>query len=232
MKTKAFWAAFTQTLPICVGFLFLGMSYGFLMQSKGFSFVYPLFMSLFIFAGSMKLVTVSLLLSAFNPFYAFFLALMVNARHLFYGISMLERYKNVGWKKFYLIYGMCDESFTVNCTITPPSDVDKGWFMLFVTLLNQIYWVAGATLGSLLGYIIKFDTTGIDFVMTALFVVMFLGQWDEAKEHRPALVGLGCACLCLLLFGGDSFVLPAMALIVLCFTFDRKRAEQTTKEAA
>ncbi len=157
---------------------------------------------------------------------------MVNARHLFYGISMLDKYKGLGWKKPYLIFGMCDESFTINCTVKPPADVDSGWFMFFVTLLNQIYWVAGATLGSLLGYIIKFDTTGIDFVMTALFVVMFLGQWDEAKEHRPALVGLGCACLCLLLFGGDSFVLPAMALIVLCFTFDRKRAEQTTKEAA
>ena len=232
MKTKAFKAALPYTLPICVGFLFLGMSYGFLMKSKGFSFVYPMFMSMFIFAGSMEFVTVELLLSAFHPLHAFLLALMVNARHLFYGISMLEKYKNTGWKKPYLIFGMCDESFTVNCTVTPPSDVDKGWFMLFVTLLNQIYWVVGATLGSLLGYIIKFDTTGIDFVMTALFVVMFLGQWDEAKEHRPALVGLGCACLCLLLFGGDSFVLPAMALIVLCFTFDRKRAEQTTKEAA
>ena len=232
MKRKAFKAALPYTLPICVGFLFLGMSYGFLMKSKGFSFVYPMFMSMFIFAGSMEFVTVELLLSAFHPLHAFLLALMVNARHLFYGISMLEKYKNTGWKKPYLIFGMCDESFTVNCTVTPPSDVDKGWFMLFVTLLNQIYWVVGATLGSLLGYIIKFDTTGIDFVMTALFVVMFLGQWDEAKEHRPALVGLGCACLCLLLFGGDSFVLPAMALIVLCFTFDRKRAEQTTKEAA
>ncbi len=226
MKTKAFKAALPYTLPICIGFLFLGMSYGFLMRSKGFSFIYPLFMSMFIFAGSMEFVTVELLLSAFNPFHAFFLALMVNARHLFYGISMLEKYKNTGWKKPYLIYGMCDESFTINCTVTPPPEVDKGWFMLFVTLLNQIYWVSGATLGALLGYVIHFDTTGIEFVMTALFVVMFINQWEEAKDHRPALTGLGCSLLCLFLFGSQNFILPAMALIILCFTIDKRKKDR------
>lgn len=222
MKRKAFQAALPHTIPIAVGFLFLGMSYGFLMRSKGFSVFYPMFMSFFIFAGSMEFVTVHLLLSAFQPFYAFFLALMVNARHLFYGISMLEKYKNTGWKKPYLIYGMCDESFTVNCTVTPPPDVDRGWFMLFVTLLNQMYWVAGATMGALLGYVIHFDTTGIEFVMTALFVVMFFNQWEESKDHRPALIGLGCSLLCLLVFGSQGFILPAMALIILCFSIGRR----------
>lgn len=226
MKTRAFKAALPCTIPICVGFLFLGMSYGFLMRSKGFSFVYPMLMSFFIFAGSMEFVTVNLLLSAFNPIYAFFLTLMVNARHLFYGISMLEKYKNVGWKKPYLIYGMCDESFTINCTVTPPLDVDKGWFMFFVTLLNQIYWVSGATLGALLGYVIHFDTTGIEFVMTALFVVMFINQWEETKNHRSALTGLGCSLLCLLLFGAGNFIIPAMVLIILCFTLTRKKATE------
>lgn len=224
MKTKAFKAALPCTLPICVGFLFLGMSYGFLMRSKGFSFVYPMLMSFFIFAGSMEFVTVNLLLSAFHPIYAFFLTLMVNARHLFYGISMLEKYKKVGWKKLYLIYGMCDESFTINCTVTPPPDVDKGWFMFFVTLLNQIYWVSGATLGALLGYVIQFNTKGIEFVMTALFVVMFINQWDETQNHRSALTGVGCSSLCLLLFGPGNFILPAMALMILCFTMTKKSA--------
>ena len=209
MKTKAFKAALPYTLPICIGFLFLGMSYGFLMRSKGFSFVYPMFMSLFIFAGSMEFVTVELLLSAFHPLHAFFLALMVNA-------------KNTGWKKPYLIYGMCDESFTINCTVAPPPDVDRGWFMFFVTLLNQIYWVTGATAGALLGYVIHFDTTGIEFVMTALFVVMFINQWEESRDHRPALTGLGCSLLCLLVFGNQGFILPAMALIILCFSIGRK----------
>lgn len=218
---KAFKAAVPHTLPICIGFLFLGMSYGFLMRSKGFSFIYPMLMSLFIFAGSMEFVTVNLLLSTFNPLHAFLLALMVNARHLFYGVSMLQKYQNVGLKKLYLIYGMCDESFTINCTVTPPPDIDKGWFMFFVTLLNHIYWVSGATLGALLGYVIHFDTTGIEFVMTALFVVMFINQWSETEHHTSAFIGIGCSLLCLLLLGSENFILPAMVLIIICFTLQR-----------
>lgn len=229
MKRKAFQAALPHTIPIAVGFLFLGMSYGFLMQSKGFSVFYPMLMSFFIFAGSMEFVTVDLLLSAFHPGYAFFLALMVNARHLFYGISMLDRYKSVGWKKFYLIYGMCDESFTVNCSVTPPPEVDRGWFMFFVTLLNQAYWVGGATLGALLGYVIRFDTKGIEFVMTALFVVMFLNQWEESKDHRSAITGLGCSFFCLLVFGSGRFIIPAMVLMILCLTLGRKRENKEKK---
>lgn len=226
MKRKAFQAALPHTVPIAVGFLFLGMSYGFLMRSKGFSVFYPMLMSFFIFAGSMEFVTVNLLLSAFDPVRGFFLALMVNARHLFYGISMLDKYKGTGWKKFYLIYGMCDESFTINCSVTPPPDVDREWFMFFVTLLNQIYWVSGATLGALLGYVVRFDTKGIEFVMTALFIVMFLNRWEEAKDHRPALTGVGCTLLCLLVFGSEQFILPAMALIILCFTYARKQTAE------
>ena len=226
MKKKAFQAALPHTIPIAVGFLFLGMSYGFLMRSKGFSVWYPMFMSLFIFAGSMEFVTVNLLLSAFQPVYGFLLALMVNARHLFYGISMLSKYKGVGWKKLYLIYGMCDESFTVNCSVTPPPEVDRGWFMFFVTLLNQVYWVGGATFGALLGYVIRFETKGIEFVMTALFVVMFLNQWEESKDHRFALTGLGCSLFCLLVFGSGGFILPAMILIILCFTLSKKKDER------
>lgn len=229
MKRKAFKAALPYTLPICVGFLFLGMSYGFLMKSKGFSFIYPMLMSLFIFAGSMEFVTVNLLLSAFNPLHALFLALMVNARHLFYGISMLEKYQNVGKKKLYLIYGMCDESFSVNCAVSP-NGVDKGWFMFFVTLLNHFYWVAGATAGAVLGYIINFDTTGIEFVMTALFTVMFINQCEEKKHRSSALTGVICSLVCLLIFGSENFLLPAMALIVICFIIaDKNSAEVNAK---
>ncbi len=226
MKLKAFKAALPHTLPIAVGFLFLGMSYGFLMKSQGFSFIYPMLMSLFIFAGSMEFVTVNLLMTSFNPLYAFFLTLMVNARHLFYGISMLDKYKNTGFKKLYLIFGMCDESFTINCTVTPPADVDRGWFMFFVTLLNHFYWVAGATLGALLGYIIQFNTAGIEFVMTALFVVMFINQWEETKEHSSAVIGVVCSAVCLFVFGGKSFIVPAMGLIILCFTLGRNKLDR------
>lgn len=226
MKRKAFKAALPYTIPICVGFLFLGISYGFLMRSRGFSFLYPVFMSLFIFAGSMEFVTANLLLSAFHPMYAFLLSLMVNARHLFYGISMLQKYQNTGKKKWYLIYGMCDESFTINYTIEPPEEVDRGWFMFFVTLLNHIYWVTGATIGALLGYMIHFDTTGIEFVMTALFVVMFINQWEEQEHHGFALTGLGCSILCLLIFGSNNFILPTMILIVVCFTLDSSKNQK------
>lgn len=227
MKTKAFRAAFPYTLPICVGFLFLGMSYGFLMGSYGFSFVYPMLMSLFIFAGSMEFVTANLLLMpTFQPLHAFLLTLMVNARHLFYGLSLLEKFRGLGWKKPYLIFGLCDETFSIHCAVTPPEDVDLGWFMFFTTVLNQSYWVAGATLGGLLGQVIHFNTQGIEFVMTALFVVMFLSQWEQTKDHRPALVGVGCTLLCLLVLGSDHFLLPAMALIILCFLFLRKKFPQ------
>ena len=226
MKKKAFRAALPHTIPIFIGFLCLGMSYGFLMKSKGFGFMYPVMMSLIVFAGSMQFVAVELLLSAYNPWYALVLTIMVNARHLFYGISMLDKYKNTGVKKLYLIFGMCDESFSINCTVTPPGDVDRGWFMFFVTLLNQFYWVLGTALGALLGYVLRFDTTGIEFVMTAMFVVIFLNQWEESKDHRPALIGVGSSLLCLFLFGSEGFIIPAMALIVLCFTVGKGKGRE------
>ena len=218
IQKKALKAAFPYTLPICTGFLALGIAYGIYMNKSGFSFIYPILMSLFIFAGSMEIVTVSLLLSAFDPLSAFLLTIMVNARHLFYGISMLEKYKNMGIKKWYLIFGMCDESFSINCSVIPPADVDHGWFMFFVTLLNHIYWVAGATIGGILGSCIKCSTKGIDFVLTALFVVIFLNQWEETGHHLPALVGLLSSAICLLFFGSDKFMIPAMILIVLILT--------------
>ena len=221
-KSKALRAALPHTLPICAGFLFLGIAYGVYMHSKGFSFLWPMLMSTTIFAGSMEFVAVNLLLSSFDPVYAFLLTLMVNARHLFYGISMLQKYQGAGKKKWYLIFGMCDESFSINCTTEPPEGVDKGWFMFFVTLLNQCYWVAGATLGGLLGGAVTFNTTGIDFVMTALFVVIFLDQWRAAKNHLPAVIGVAASFVCLLLFGVDNFILPAMALILTVLTLLKK----------
>ena len=220
-------AARPYTRPTVVGVHFVGLSYGFLMRSQGFSVWYPLFMSMFIFAGSMEFVTANLLLlPTFQPLHAFLLTLMVNARHLFYGLSMLDKFKNLGWKKPYLIFGLCDETFSIHCAVTPPAGIDRGWFMFFVTILNQIYWVAGATLGSLLGYLIQFNTTGIEFVMTALFVVMFLTQWEENKDHRPALIGVGCTALCLVVLGSDHFLLPAMGLIILAFLALRKTFPQ------
>ena len=218
--------AFPYTIPIFAGFWFLGMTYGIYMNVSGFSFWYPLLMSLTIFGGSLEFVAVSMLLAPYAPVQCFLMALMIQARHLFYGIAMLDKFKGLGWKKPYLIYGMCDETFSINCSAEIPEGIDRGWFMFFVTILNQIYWVAGATLGSLLGYLIQFNTTGIEFVMTALFVVMFLTQWEENKDHRPALIGVGCTALCLVVLGSDHFLLPAMGLIILAFLALRKTFPQ------
>ncbi len=221
-KSRAFKAALPYTLPICAGFLFLGLAYGIYMNSMGFSFVYPMIMSVTIFAGSMEFVAASLMLTAFDPLNALVLSLMVNARHLFYGISMIDKFRGVGKKKYYLIFGMCDETFSINCTAQLPDDVDRGWFMFYVTLLNQIYWFAGATLGGLLGGLIPFSTEGIEFVLVALFVVIFLDQWMKSKKHTPALIGLAASVACLVIFGATQFILPAMALILVVLTLLRK----------
>ena len=195
-------AAFPYTVPIFAGFWFLGITYGVLMRTQGFSFWYPMLMSLTIFAGSAEFVAANLLLGAFQPVGAFFLTLMINARHLFYGISMLERYRDVrGVKRIYLIFGMCD-------------------------VLNHIYWVTGATLGGLFGALFTFNTEGLDFVMTAMFVVIFLEQWQKDKQHTPALLGLLLSAVCLVVFGADNFILPAMAAILLVLTLLRSKLER------
>ena len=176
------------------------MTYGIYMNASGFSFWYPMLMSLTIFAGSIEFVTVNLLLGAFHPVQALAMALMINARHLFYGISMLEKYQGAGLKKFYLIFGMCDESFSINYAAEIPEDVDRSWFMFFVTLYNHIYWVTGATLGGIFGSLIHFSTEGLDFVMTAMFVVIFMEQWMKEKSHTCSILGLLLSLICLIIF--------------------------------
>ena len=224
---RAFQAAFPYTIPILAGFLFLGITYGIYMRVSGFSFWYPMVMSLTIFAGSVEFVAANLLLGAFNPLQALALTLMINARHLFYGISMLDKYKNTGWKKFYLIFGMCDESFSINYTANIPVDVDKSWFMFFVTLLNHCYWVVGATLGGLFGAMIPFNTEGLDFVLPAMFVVIFLDQWLKEKNHTSGILGLALSLLCLLAFGPSDFIIPSMLAILAVLTLLRKPLEKS-----
>ncbi|WP_405354218.1 AzlC family ABC transporter permease [Ruminococcus sp.] len=223
---KAFKSAFPHTVPIFAGFCFLGMTYGIYMNVSGFSFWYPMLMSLTIFAGSIEFVAVNMLLGAFNPLQALAVTFMINARHLFYGISMLDKYKGTGIKKFYLIFGMCDESFSINCSADIPKDVDKGWFMFFVTLLNHMYWVFGATMGGIFGSLITIKLEGLDFVMTAMFVVIFLEQWLKEKDHTSSLLGLFLSFVCLLAFGADNFMIPSMLAIFIVLTLSKKRLEK------
>ena len=230
MKCKAFKAAFPYTIPIFAGFWFLGFAYGIYMNASGFTFVYPMLMSLLIFGGSLEFVAVEMLLSPFAPLQVFIMTLLIQARHLFYGISMLDKFKGMGWKKFYLIFGMCDETFSINCTAKIPPDVDRGWFMFFVTLLNHFYWFSGATIGGLVGSLLKFDTNGISFVMTAMFVVIFLEQWLKDKDHTSAFIGLIASIICLVCFGADSFMIPAMVSIIFLLTVFRKKLEDKTDD--
>ena len=225
MLKKAFTTAFPYTIPIFAGFWFLGITYGIYMNVSGFSFWYPMLMSITIFAGSIEFVTVNMLLGAFNPLQAFAMTLMINARHLFYGISMLDKFRGVGRKKFYLIFGMCDESFSINYTADIPEDVDRGWFMFFVTLLNHFYWFSGATLGGIFGSLIHFNTEGLEFVMTAMFVVIFMEQWLKEKNHTSSLLGLAISLLCLIAFGADNFIIPAMLAILVVLTMLRRLLE-------
>lgn len=198
------------------------------MNASGFSFWYPMLMSLTIFAGSAEFVAVNMLLGAFNPIQALLMTLMINARHLFYGISMLEPFRKTGWKKLYLIFGMCDESFSINCSAQIPEDVDKGWFMFFVTLLNHFYWFCGATLGGLFGSLLAVNFEGLEFVMTAMFVVIFLEQWLTEYDHSSSLIGIGLSLFCLLLFGAQSFIIPAMALILMALMTMKRVKEKAS----
>ncbi len=226
MKRAALKAAFPCTVPIMAAFLFLGFTYGVVMHAAGFSFWWPTLISLLVYAGSLQFVAVELLVSVFDPLAALLMALMVNARHLFYSISMLDKFRGTGWKKPYMIYALCDESFSVNYAVEAPEGIDRGWFMFFNALLIQSYWVIGSAAGGLAGAAIPFNTEGLDFSMTALFVVIFLEQWLKEKDHTASLVGVGVSIVMLLAFGPDSFLIPSMLCLLAVLTLLRGRIER------
>lgn len=213
MQANELRAAFPRTLPVMTGYLFLGTAFGVLLQQAGYGVFWALLMSVFIYAGSMQFVTVGLLAGPFAPLSAMLVAFTVNARHLFYGISMLGRFEKRGPLKPYLVFGLTDETYSLLCAGEAPDGVDKGWYDFFLTLLDQLYWIAGSLFGNLAGAALPFDSTGIDFAMTALFLVIFVEQWENAVTHLPALIGLGASVLCLLLFGADRFIPFAMVVI-------------------
>lgn len=225
-KIKALKAAFPHTIPVLTGFTFLGIAYGILMNSKGYGVGWTFLFSFMAFAGSSQYVAITFLTSVFNPFNALLISLIVNARHLFYGISMLDKYKDSGKLKPYLIFGLCDETFSIVCSAKPQKGVTHNWFMFFITLLNHSYWVFGSTLGGLLGSMISFNTKGLDFALTALFIVIFVGQWKTHKNHKPAVIGVLCSVICLVVFGQNNFIIPSMISILIVLTIPRKESIQ------
>ncbi len=226
MSKKLLKIAFIKTLPVMAGYLVLGFGFGILLEDSGYGFWWCLAMSGLIYAGSMQYVAISLLTSGASLISAALTTLMVNARHLFYGISMVERYKGAGKKKPYLMFALTDETYSLVCNGDYPEGIDPHTYCITVSFMNQCYWVLGSLAGSLIGSAISFNTAGIDFSMTALFVTVFVEQWLSTKNHLPALVGVLSSVICLLVFGSDSFLIPSMIAITVILSLGKTTLER------
>ena len=229
-RRAALWAAFPATIPVMTGFLCLGIAYGVLMQSKGYGPGWSVLMSAIAFGGSMQFVAITLLTTAFDPIQAFLLSIMVNARHMFYGLSLLDKYKGLGKVRPFLIYVLCDETFSLVSTLEPPEGVAGKDFYFWISLLDYLYWITGTALGGLAGNLITFDTTGLDFALTALFVVLFLEQWKKAENRPAGIIGILCAAVSLVVFQADNMVIPAMALVLAVLLGVRRRLDRSGEE--
>lgn len=226
MKKSAIRSAFLDTVPVMTGYVFLGFGFGILLHRNGYGVLWSAAMSLFIYAGSMQYMAVSLLSGGAGLLTAALTTLVVNARHLFYGISMVDAYKGAGKKKPYLIFALTDETYSLVSQKEPPEGLTRHGYCLAVSLFDQIYWVAGSVLGSVVGSLIPINYEGIEFVLTALFVTIFTEQWLSTKNHAPALTGLAATALCLAIFGKDVFLIPSMIVIALVLTLMRKTGKE------
>ena len=225
-KTKlsaALRAAFPHTIPIMTGYLAVGLAYGVLMASKGYNALWSGLISAFAFCGSMQYVAITLLTSAFDPVQAFLLSLMVNARHLFFSLALLSKYRGAGRLKYYLIYTLSDENFSLSSSVEPPEDIDPPLFYFAMSFLTWLYWVVFSMLGGLVGSLLTFDTTGIDFALTALFVVLFIEQVIKRENRAPGAIGLVCSVVGLAVFGADNMVIPAMVLTLIVLLVGRRK---------
>lgn len=225
MKKKMLKFACIQTLPVFFGYLFLGIAFGILLTSKGYHWIWTAVMSLSIYAGSMQFVAVNLLMAPFGFINTIIMTLMVNARHLFYGISLLGKFEGTGKKKPYLIFSLTDETYSLLCGIDIPKEMDEKTVYFYISILDQSYWVLGSVLGGLIGSILPFQARGVEFSMTALFVVIFMDQWQSTKNHMPAIIGVVCTLICRLLFGATQFVIPSMILIIAVVFLAKRQLE-------
>ena len=226
MNKRLLRTAFLDTVPVMTGYVFLGFGFGILMQQNGFGVLWAAAMSLFIYAGSMQYVTISLLTSGQSLLIAAMTAFVVNARHLFYGISMVDAYKGTGKKKPYLIFGLTDETYSLVSQLQIPEDVSPKGYCFLVTLFDHFYWVFGTVLGSLAGSLLPINYEGVDFALTALFVTIFVEQWLSTKKHGPAIVGVVATVICLIVFGTDVFLIPSMIIIAASLILMRKTGKE------
>ena len=230
MKKNAVRAAFLDTIPVLTGYVFLGFGFGILLHQSGYGVIWAAAMSLFIYAGSMQYVAVSLLSSGAGLLTAAMTAFLVNARHLFYGISMVDAYKGAGKKKPYMIFALTDETYSLVSQDQAPEGMDRHAYCFLVSLFDQIYWVSGSILGSLAGSLLPINYEGIEFVLTALFVTIFVEQWLSTKNHLPAVIGVVSTVVCLLVFGRDAFLIPSMVIIAVVLTVMRKTGRREAHE--
>ena len=226
MKKQALKVAFRDTIPVLTGYLFLGAGFGILLSEKGYGIGWAFFMSLFMYAGSGQYLAVSLLATQASLISSAIATLLVNARHLFYGISLIDTYKGAGKKKAFMIFALTDETYSLVTQNQPPEGISRHTYCFLVSLLDHIYWICGCVLGNIAGSTLPISFEGVEFVLTALFVTMFVEQWLSNVNHRPAVIGVASTVLCLLIFGSELFLIPSMAAIAILLTISRKTARR------
>ena len=227
---KTIKAAFPHTIAVLLGYLFMGMAFGILLVEKGYSPLLAFIMGVTILSGAMQFISITLLIGNFTPLYIIVMTVLVNFRYMFYGISMLQRFGLMGKRKWYMIFSLTDETYSLHCLVKAPSDIDPQDFALAIAALNHFYWIVGCTLGGILGSLVTFNTMGIDFAMTALFVVVAVEQWQQADSHLPAILGALISLIFLLIVGPQNFTLPAVIVIIIALFALQKRIVPLKKE--
>lgn len=223
---QAFKKAFPYTIPVLTGYLFIGIAFGVMYAEKGYSFLWAILMSVLVYAGSGQYLAVNFFVPGISFLQIVFLTFMVNVRHIFYGISLVERFNKIGKSRWYMIFALTDETYSLLCTTKVPKDVDESKFLFAISVLDHSYWVLGSAIGAIAGTLLPISSEGIEFAMTALFVVIFIEQWMEKKNRMPAMIGVITAVICLLIFGADSFVLPSMLIIMALLFVGKKKLNQ------
>ncbi|MBQ1252245.1 MAG: AzlC family ABC transporter permease [Firmicutes bacterium] len=224
--TQSLKAAFPKTIPIIPGYIFMGIAFGILLTNLGYEWYWPVLMAVVIFAGMAQFVSVNMLVPGLSFFNTFLFQFVLNARHIFYGLSMLEKFKIMGKLKPYMIFTMTDETYSILCSTKVPDGVSEKHYYFFIALLDHSYWILGCLLGGVVGSMITFNTTGIDFSMTAFFVTVVIDQWRDTKDHIPAICGFIVTAVCLIFFGAEKFIIPALLGITACLLLFRRRIEE------